>query len=462
MDIFTEPIIKTITMKKFLSFFITILFSLNSLLIHAQTKRASVAVPAKTFKIIPNLFSKAPGANACDTVNLDASLNWDPQSYIYFDENNVNEGFVFGTADTTEFGFKFLEQANYFDVSANDYNYISGGLVYFAYANSNTPVDLDKNIIFKVYDDAGGSPGNLLGSASLKLSRVKQDVVNNDLTEFAFPSSIPIPASKTFYISVDDANFKWTSAIKDSISIVASANNIAPDAAYQKTSIPGEPWIKASEIWVDHNTNEPIKASLFIFPYVSNAIDGCVILPVSLLNFGGTVKDQKALLNWSTAAESNNKGFYVERSKDGRNFTSIGFVNGAGNTSKITNYNYTDISLKDLHVTTTYYRLKQVDADGKYVYSKVLLLNISNALKWRLYPNPVKDVATVELNVETSSKVIVQVISRDGKVVLTSDKGIISSGTQQVFINTQSLVAGSYIVRTKVGDKTYSQLLIKE
>jgi len=66
------------------------------------------------------------------------------------------------------------------------------------------------------------------------------------------------------------------------------------------------------------------------------------------------------------------------------------------------------------------------------------------------------------LNVETSSKVIVQVISRDGKVVLTSDKGIISSGTQQVFINTQNLVAGSYIVRTKIGDKTYSQLLIKE
>ena len=101
MDIFTEPIIKTITMKKFLSSFITILLSFNSVLIHAQTKRASIPVPVKPFKIIPNLFSKAPGANACDTVNLDASLNWDPQSYGYL---GTGGGFVFGTVDTTDFG----------------------------------------------------------------------------------------------------------------------------------------------------------------------------------------------------------------------------------------------------------------------------------------------------------------------------------------------------------------------
>ncbi|MEP6466649.1 MAG: T9SS type A sorting domain-containing protein [Parafilimonas sp.] len=446
-------------MKKNLSLFITSLLLFNFSFIYAQTKHTAKAVAAKTFKINSNLFGKSPGVSACDTVNLDAAQNWHPISYGY-----NGDGYVFGTIDSTDFGFNFIEQANYFDVSSSDYSYISGGLVYFSFANTNTPADLNKDIIFKLYDDNGGYPGNLLASTTLKLSQVKQDVLNNDLTEFAFPTAIKMPLSKTFYISVDDSNFEWTSTVKDSISIVASQNGEASDAAYQKISIAGldEQWIKVSDIWIDGNTGNPLEVNLFIFPYVSNAIDGCSILPVSMFNFGGTVKDQQAYLNWSTASESNNKGFYVERSKDGKNFTDIGFLKGAVNSTQIKNYTYTDATLKDINVTTTYYRLKQVDVDGKYTYSKVLPLNITNILKWRLYPNPVKDVATVELNLETASKVTVQVFSRDGKVVLTTDKGIINAGTQQVFINTQNLATGSYIVRTKVGDKTYSQMIIKE
>jgi type IX secretion system substrate protein len=456
MDNFTEQLFKTFTMKKILFLFLTILFSFNSLLIYAQAKHASTPVPAKPFKIAPNLFSKGPGVSVCDTVNLQAANSW--QAYYY---TNQDGGYSFGTSGSN--GFKINEDANYFDVSAYDYSYISGGLAYFAFANSNIPGDLNKNLIFKVYDDAGGYPGNLLGSTSIKLSQVYNDVQNNYLTQFVFSTPVAMPASKTFYISIDHSNFTWDGTTRDSIAIVANGDDDTTAAAYQyifDSTSSTNVWFPVNEIYGPFDN--PLDINLFIFPYVSNSADGCAILPVSMFNFGGSIKNYQAYLNWSTAAESNNKGFYVERSKDGRNFTTIGFVNGAGNSSKVTNYNYTDISLKDLNVTTTYYRLKQVDLDGKYVYSKVLPLNISNVLKWRLYPNPVKDVATVELNLEAASKVVVQVISRDGKVVLTSDKGIINSGTQQVFINTQNLAAGSYIVRTKVGDKTYSQLLMKE
>src|SRR6185503_6393916 len=108
-------------------------------------------------------------------------------------------------------------------------------------------------------------------------------------------------------------------------------------------------------------------------------------------NFGGNIKDDQAYLNWSTAVESNNKGFYIERSKDGKDFTSVGFVQGAGNSSQITNYTYTDAGLKDINVSKTYYRLNQIDFDGKTTYSNVILLsleNLANAGKWKLYPNP--------------------------------------------------------------------------
>jgi hypothetical protein len=184
-----------------------------------------------------------------------------------------------------------------------------------------------------------------------------------------------------------------------------------------------------------------------------------------MFNFGGIIKNSQAYLNWSTAVESNNKGFYVERSKDGKDFSSIGFVNGKGNTSQITNYSYTDASLKDINVTKTYYRLKQVDLDGKFAYSNVIALsldNLANNSKWKLYPNPAKEKATVEVNLEAASKVKAQLISRDGKVLLNTDKGVLNEGTQQFYINTQSIAKGSYILRITIGDKTYSQLLVKE
>ena len=79
-----------------------------------------------------------------------------------------------------------------------------------------------------------------------------------------------------------------------------------------------------------------------------------------------------------------------------------------------------------------------------------------------MYPNPVKDVATIELNLEASSKVKAQLVSRDGKILLNVDKGVLNEGTQQFYINTQSIAKGSYILRVTIGDKTYSRLLIKE
>ena len=442
-------------MKKFLFPFIAILLFSNLSIIYAQHGNFT-AVPAKHFKTKSTNSILSPNG-ACDTVNLTAANNWSAYYYTY-----GPNGYVFGTSNNNANGFNIIEDANYFDVSASDYNYISGGLAYFAFANSTEAANLDKDLVFKVYDDDAGVPGNLLGSATLKLSQVKQDVENNFLTEFKFSSPIAMPASKTFYVSIDHSNFKWTKTVKDSIAIIANANDETTGAAYQYFNVPGSGtiWFPVNQFWT--SGGDPLDVNLFIFPYVSNSADGCGVLPVSIFNFGGTIKSNQAYLNWSTATESNNKGFYIERSKDGQNFSSIGFVKGAGNSSQIKNYSYTDINLKDINVTTTYYRLKQVDLDGKSSYSAVLKLNLQNVVKSKLYPNPVKDIATLELSLDAASKVNAQVISRDGKILLNMDKGILNAGTQQIYINTQSLAKGTYLIRLTVGDKTYSQPFVKD
>jgi hypothetical protein len=414
-------------------------------------------------QVIPQPFTGISGYSApngtCDTFNIYAAGSWSAYYYEY-----RGGGSVLGTNNLTATKeATILEDANSFDVGGSDYNFISGGLVYFSHANSSVAENLDKDVVFKIYDDAGGLPGTMLASASIPLSQIHQDVLNGKLTEFKLEAPIAVPASGKFFVSVDHSNFEWKTGKKDSVSIVATDNHATANTAFQYLNdSTGSYWLPVPNFWRNADGSDSLDVSLFIFPYLSNSLTSCDVLAVSMYNFGGFVKDNKAYLNWSTASESNNKGFYVERSKDGRNFSSIGFVNGAGNSSQVKNYSYTDENLKSVGATTSYYRLKQVDMDAKANYSNVIALNLKEMAQWRVYPNPVKDIATIELNLTASSKVSLQVISRDGKVVLNADKGVLSAGVQQIYLHTQGFAKGSYIVRVKAGSNSYSMPIIKE
>lgn len=99
--------------------------------------------------------------------------------------------------------------------------------------------------------------------------------------------------------------------------------------------------------------------------------------PVTLLSFTGTLQNDKTvLLNWQTTAEYNNDYFDVERSNDGIHFISIGRVKGHGTSSLPHSY-----SMVDAHPLngTNYYRLRQVDVDGHFIYSNIVLIRISNS-----------------------------------------------------------------------------------
>lgn len=447
-------------MKKSLLILITLLCAF---ILNAQ-KYVATAVPTKKISGIASYSPTQKPTAACDTLKYDSAFDsntpWTPYYYTFDDV-----GYVLGTgklAPTT--GFTINQDANYYDVSGSDDNYITGGLVYFIKANSNISADLTKNLVFNVYDDDGtGFPGNLLGSTTVKLSKAKNNLNNNLPTEFVFTNPISIPSNKIFYVSIDHSNFKWGNGTRDSIGIIADSIDQAPAAAYQNiTDTLGNTfWIPVNQVWTTDGVT-PLDVDLFLFPYVSNSLTGCSTLPVSIINFKGSLNDNKALLTWSTATEFNNKGFAIERSNDGKVFMQIGFVNGAGTTTQRKDYTYTDATLSDFNITTTYYRLKQIDLDGKTNYSNVIPLSLKDALSWKLYPNPIKDKFTIELNLTADTKVNVQIISKDGKLLLNADKGTQPQGEQQLNFNVQNLTNGSYFIRVKVGDKTYTQTVIKQ
>jgi len=143
----------------------------------------------------------------------------------------------------------------------------------------------------------------------------------------------------------------------------------------------------------------------------SYATGGAMTLPVKLISFTAKEENNVVNLNWQTASEINNDYFEIERSEVGsqklEDWKSIGSVKGNGTTNSVSNYQFIDASTP-LSMTTLstnqpiniYYRLKQVDYDGNFEYSKVVsvLLNKTNKNEIIISPNPTSN----NLNIQTT------------------------------------------------------------
>lgn len=110
-------------------------------------------------------------------------------------------------------------------------------------------------------------------------------------------------------------------------------------------------------------------------------------LPIELIFFNTLICDHSVCVEWKTATETNNDFFDVERTTDGLSFESVGQVDGAGNSSSVRSYSYTD---RFPYEGLAYYRLKQTDFNGVYSYSSLSAIDFSekNPLFFDVYPNP--------------------------------------------------------------------------
>lgn len=179
-------------------------------------------------------------------------------------------------------------------------------------------------------------------------------------------------------------------------------------------------------------------------------------LPVTLLDFDGYLQNSNVILKWRTASEINNKGFQVQKSTDGQTFGDIGFVHGKGTSSVVNNYTYDDPKLTS---GSNYYRLKQVDLDEKYTYSAVIKIDYSK-FAWSV-ENPVTDNSWIQLQLDKTANVSLQVITVNGNIIQTINKGIIEKGTYSIPLNLAKKVPGVYVVKLLVDDKKYFKKIVK-
>ena len=166
------------------------------------------------------------------------------------------------------------------------------------------------------------------------------------------------------------------------------------------------------------------------------------VLPVVLKNFIAVKEGQKVELNWTTSTEQNNLGFEVQRSLNGVDYTSIGFVNGAGTSSSEIKYHFTDESPV---AGKGYYRLKQINIDNKFKFSAIRIVDFAKLIQGlQIYPNPVHSNLTV-VNVKSGN--ILNLFDSFGRLVATRK----AVNTEEV-IPMDKLSSGMYILQVQDND----------
>jgi hypothetical protein len=171
-----------------------------------------------------------------------------------------------------------------------------------------------------------------------------------------------------------------------------------------------------------------------------------VTVPVELTSFTAQYIGSTTLLNWTTATELNNLGFDVQRSTEGNEFVTIGFVLGKGTTTEVQNYSYVD---KTTTPNINYaYRLKQIDFNGSYNYSEVVNLGESNPFNFELlqnYPNPFNPATTISIGLPVKSDVTLDVYNIVGEKVLSLYNGELAAGNYNYTVDASNLTSGIYI-----------------
>ncbi|MCL6495655.1 MAG: T9SS type A sorting domain-containing protein [Ignavibacterium sp.] len=192
-------------------------------------------------------------------------------------------------------------------------------------------------------------------------------------------------------------------------------------------------------------------------------------IPVELISFTAKKNSNIVELNWTTATETNNRGFEIQRSVITNGMRNLvwevaGFVNGNGTISEPKNYSFID---KNLPAGGYSYRLKQIDFDGSYKYSGVVEVTIDAPVSFSLeqnYPNPFNSVTKISWHSSVSSRQTIKLFDILGREIETIVDDYYDAGEHSTFyIMNSSLPSGIYLYQLTAGEysETKKMLLLK-
>jgi hypothetical protein len=176
-----------------------------------------------------------------------------------------------------------------------------------------------------------------------------------------------------------------------------------------------------------------------------------LLIPVELSSFTANAKNDNVELHWTTATELNNSGFELQRSVDKEAFKKIAFIPGYGTTAEPKYYSYIDKNVSGL----IEYRLKQIDFNGTFEYSKVVEVSLVHRLSFELqqnYPNPFNPITKIKYQIPELSFVTIKVYDVLGSEVESLVNGEKPAGGYEVEFNATNLPSGIYFYKLKAGN----------
>jgi hypothetical protein len=177
------------------------------------------------------------------------------------------------------------------------------------------------------------------------------------------------------------------------------------------------------------------------------------LLPIELLSFTATPLSKTNQLTWITAAERHNKGFDIQRQKANGEWASIGFVAGQGKASTYT--------FEDMHpLSISYYRLRQIDVDGKEDVSKVVSVRQNQSDFITILPNPTSGKVQIVLPINDYSLeqlATITLYDLSGRQILTQ-----KTTNAQVELDLSNLAKGIYMIEVQVNKRVYKEKIVRQ
>jgi hypothetical protein len=244
--------------------------------------------------------------------------------------------------------------------------------------------------------------------------------------------------------------------------LVVSYNNGATANSTDLTSITKITFSSTDINFLLTDNSTVSKAFTIVNKIAFSGTDGGSPLPVELVSFTAAVNGDRVTLQWSTATEVNNYGFEIERDNRqksiGNNaWQKIGFVQGYGNSNSPKEYSFTDLPNGGTHFN---YRLKQIDTDGKYQYSKIEEVEFGVPIEYELkqnFPNPFNPQTKIAYHLPVDGFVTLKVFDALGREAVSLVNENKKAGSYEVELDGSRLASGVYIC--KMSSANYSSVI---
>jgi len=187
-------------------------------------------------------------------------------------------------------------------------------------------------------------------------------------------------------------------------------------------------------------------------------------LGVKMTSFTVKKENNDAVLRWTTASETKNDHFEIERSTDGVNFTKMGIVTGSGTTALTKNYSYPD-ALVNVSSRILYYRLRIVDVDGKNTYSQIAALRLDGAVAisgLTVYPNPFTNNIKLQIHSTKEESSLIRLVNMAGQQVIKREITLQPGDNIIVVKDLETVAPGFYLMEIRTGSDVITQKIVKK